>query len=161
MPSASEIADRSQKALARLRSGIAESRKNASGVAAEGGYELLGHTVLAAASASAGYFGQDKLKPWGIELRVVPGLIGQIGGLLAMLFGYKMAGRLAVVIGRGAIGSWLGERAFVAGAKMREVPDRAQRQQLPDNWQTRIGADVPFGAQTGSKDVVLTRTTRF
>ena len=84
----------------------------------------------------------------------MPGLIGQLGGLGAMLFGMP-AGRFAVTIGRGLIGSWLAERAFVAGAKM-AVP-AAERKQLPGDWTTKIGGD----ATPGASDVVLTRTRRF
>lgn len=150
---ARDLAERSRAALGSLRKKMAAARENTSMVLGVAGHEVVGHFSLSLSSYLSGYF-QQKLQFWGVDIRPVGGLLLQLGGLGAMLFGMP-AGAYGVSIGRGPIGSWLAERSYVAG----------QRMLLPKEQRTagqtfQIGADGHPMHRAGA-DATFTRSNRW
>ncbi|MCP4810538.1 MAG: hypothetical protein GY884_34835 [Proteobacteria bacterium] len=74
--------------------------------------ESAGSVFLA--SMAEGYFGKDKMKVGGIDVRA-GGLVLQAGGLIDMLTGGKHGGSHFVALGSGVTGSWLASLGQEAG----------------------------------------------
>jgi hypothetical protein len=68
-------------------------------------------------SMAEGYFGKDKMKVGGVDVRA-GGLLLQAGGLIDMITGGKYGGSHFVAIGSGVTGSWLASLGQEAGAAL-------------------------------------------
>ena len=85
--------------------------------------ESAGSVFLA--SMAEGYFGKDKMKVGGIDVRA-GGLVLQAGGLIDMLTGGKHGGAHFVAVGTGVTGSWLASLGQEAGQALAEKRATAQ-----------------------------------
>jgi hypothetical protein len=153
---ANALAERSKRTLERIRAGIKTAQTNTMAVLGRGGHEIIGFVGLGLSSWLAGYYGQDKLQWWGVDIRPVVGLAAQLAGLGALLWGMP-AGAYGLSVGRGPIGSWLAERAYVRGAHMALPKDRradagaVSIRGLPDRSHPMYGANA---------EVTFTRSNR-
>ena len=98
--------------------------------------ESAGSVFLA--SMAEGYFGKDKMKVGGIDVRA-GGLLLQAGGLIDMLTGGKHGGAHFVAVGTGVTGSWLaslGQEAGQALAEKRAAKPQPEPQLQPQLTQT-------------------------
>lgn len=154
---ARSLAERSRAALRGIRNKVTAAKANTAAALGTAGHELLGHFSLGLSSYLSGYFGQ-KLQFWGgVDIRPVAGGLLQLAGLGALIFGMPV-GAYGVSVGRGPLGSWLAERAYVSGARM--ANPSAQRQPgatysirgLPDSGHPMNGP--------AAGDVVFTRSNR-
>ncbi|MFH1468641.1 MAG: hypothetical protein ABIO70_29900 [Pseudomonadota bacterium] len=87
--------------------------------------------TLFLASMAEGYFGEEKRKVGGVDLRAPVAIAAQGYGLYETLTG-KRGGGHALAIGNGLLGSWLASVAVKAGRTLREkrtAPTQAQQPQ--------------------------------
>ena len=108
--------------------------------------------TLFLASMAEGYFGDEKLKVGGLDVRAPTAIVAQGYGLYETLSGRKGGGH-ALAIGNGLMGSWLASVAVRAGRTLRErrvAPGQAQPQQ----------AQVPVQPGAGQPAMMMTPTTQ-
>ncbi len=108
--------------------------------------------TLFLASMAEGYFGEEKLKVGGLDLRAPTAIVAQGYGLYETLSGRKGGGH-ALAIGNGLMGSWLASVAVRAGRTLRErrvAPGQPQGQQ----------AQVPVQQGAGQPAMMMTPTTQ-
>jgi len=124
-------------------------------VVAETGAKVV-HTAetqgsLFLASMAEGYFGGDKLKLGGVDLRAPVALAAQGYGLYESMAG--KGGGHSLAIGNGLMGSWLASVAVKAGLKLRDksgtpTPPIGMQGELPDSTPSMQGA-LPGVTPTG------------
>ncbi|MFH1465118.1 MAG: hypothetical protein ABIO70_12100 [Pseudomonadota bacterium] len=86
--------------------------------------------TLFLASMAEGYFGEEKLKVGGVDLRAPVAIAAQGYGLYETLTGKKGGGH-ALAIGNGLLGSWLASVAVKAGRTLREKRTAPAQGQQP------------------------------
>ncbi|MFH1466061.1 MAG: hypothetical protein ABIO70_16880 [Pseudomonadota bacterium] len=104
--------------------------------------------TLFLASMAEGYFGEEKLKVGGVDLRAPTAILAQGYGLYETLSGKKGGGH-ALAIGNGLMGSWLASVAVKAGHTLREKRNAPAQAQQP-------AGQVPV--QQGAQPQVLVMT---
>ena len=123
-------------------------------VVAETGAKVV-HTAetqgsLFLASMAEGYFGGDKLKLGGVDLRAPVALAAQGYGLYESMAG--KGGGHSLAIGNGLMGSWLASVAVKAGQKLRDKgstpPPTGMQGELPAEPSSMQG-DLPGVTPTG------------
>ena len=89
------------------------------------------------ASMAEGYFGQNKLKVGGVDVRAPLGLLAQGYGLYEMMSGNGGGGH-SLALGNGFMGSWLASVGVNAGQRLAETKDNKNGEQQAQN-----GAHAP------------------
>ena len=96
--------------------------------------------TLFLASMAEGFFGEDKLKVGGLDLRAPTAVVAQGYGLYETLSGRKGGGH-ALAIGNGLLGSWLASVAVKAGRTLRDkrnAPAQQAQAQAPAQAQPQM-----------------------
>ena len=101
--------------------------------------ESAGSVFLA--SMAEGYFGKDKMKVGGVDVRA-GGLLLQAGGLIDMITGGKHGGAHFVAIGSGVTGSWLASLGRDAGAALAEKRATAAPVPQPQPQLTQTSGEI-------------------
>ena len=106
--------------------------------------------TLFLASMAEGFFGEDKLKVGGLDLRAPTAVVAQGYGLYETLSGRKGGGH-ALAIGNGLLGSWLASVAVKAGRTLRDKRNgpaqQAQAQPQPQPQPQMVMVPTTQGAQ--------------
>jgi hypothetical protein len=89
--------------------------------------------TLFLASLAEGYFGGDKLKMGGLDLRAPTALLAQGYGLYETMAG--KGGGNSLAIGNGLMGSWLASVAVKAGQKLKDKKDSPPSAPQPTGMQ--------------------------
>jgi hypothetical protein len=105
--------------------------------------------TLFLASMAEGFFGPDKIKVGGVDLRAPIAIGAQGYGLYETMAG--KGGGHSLAIGNGLMGSWLASVAVKAGQKLREKKDAPA---APTGMQGELAGVAPTGTLPAPPEVV-------